>query len=69
MTTSRLLAHGIEEESGDLFTYLYIWTTHYDWEKLEKQLNDSKIALWKAMEHRALVRRECCEEVCPKQFT
>jgi hypothetical protein len=34
-----------------------------------QQLVKSRDALWKDMGYRAIVRRESCEKVCPKQFT
>jgi hypothetical protein len=68
MTNSRLLAHNMEEE-GDAVLGVYHWAMGHDWKHCYQQLNHSRDALWKAMEYRAVVRRECCEEVCPKQFT
>jgi hypothetical protein len=57
------------EEEGDIFTDIYAWAMGPNWTENYQQLNHSRDALWKAMEYRAIVRRECCEEVCPKQFT
>jgi Iap family predicted aminopeptidase len=68
MTNSRLLAHDMEEE-GDMKLNIYYWALGSEWLQHYKELDNSRNDLWKAMEFSALVTRECCKEVCPKQFT
>jgi hypothetical protein len=57
------------EEEGGMMADIYAWALGSDWMDHPQQLDKSRNALWKAIEYRAMVTRECCEEVCTKQFT
>lgn len=48
---------------------LYDWALRTERIYRYQQLVKSRDALWKDMGYRAIVRRESCEQVCPKQFT
>ncbi|KAJ4448301.1 hypothetical protein ANN_10316, partial [Periplaneta americana] len=57
------LAHDMEEDDEDIKFELYIWALGFNWQQHFKQMMTSREILWKAMDHRGIVSRACCESV------
>ena len=62
----RFLAHDIEEDDEDIKCELYIWALGIQWQGNFQRMIASREALWKAMDHRAIVSRACCDKVTHK---
>ena len=64
---ARFLANDMEEDLEDPKCVIFLWALGNDWRRQVADFLHQRDKLWARMGFRALVSRQCCEEVRPRR--